>query len=150
MTSLRTGSTVSEKRRLSEEMSPTSHVCLLVIDDGGLPDNLVELLQSFRYEVRVVSQGVDVLVHMDHMESFAGVILDVHRLMAGKMMLLATLRERHPQIPVITIGSVEHLKLLRRSIELGAAEYLVTPVNQELLRRKCAYVFLSQARALAE
>jgi DNA-binding NtrC family response regulator len=140
MTSLRAGSTESEKRRLSGEMSPASNVCLLVVDGGGLPTNLVELLQSFRYEVRVVSQGADVLVQMDHIESLVGVILDVHRLMASKMTLLATLRERYPQIPVITIGSVEHLKLLRRSIELGAAEYLVTPTDQDLLKRKCAHV----------
>jgi DNA-binding NtrC family response regulator len=140
MTSLRAGSPVSEKRRLSEEISPASHVCLLVVDGGGFPNHLVELLQSFRYDVRVVSPGVDVLVQMDHMESLAGVILAVHRLMDGNMMLLATLRERYPQIPVMTIGRVEDLKLLRRSIELGAAEYVVTPTDQDLLKRKCAHV----------
>ena len=140
MTSLRADSTVNEKGRLLGEMSPASRVCLLVVDGGGLPNHLVELLQSFRYEVRVVSQGVDVLAHMDHMESLAGVFLDVHRLMANQMTLLATLRERYPQIPVITIGGVEHLKLLRRSIELGAAEYVVMPTDQDLLKRKCAHV----------
>lgn len=140
MTSRRTGSTVSEKGRLLGEMSPASRVCLLVVDGGGLPNNLVELLQSFRYEVRVVSQGADVLVQMNHIESLVGVMLDVHRLMASKMTLLATLRERYPQIPVITIGRVEDLKVLRRSIELGAAEYVVTPTDQDLLKRKCAHV----------
>lgn len=120
---------------------------LLVIDGGGLPTSLVETLQAFGYEVMILHRGADVLAHMEEEPSLAGVLLDVHQVVAGSMTTLVALRERFPLLPVMTTGSVAQLKELRRSIELGAAEYVVTPMDQELLKRKCAHVFSGWIRA---
>ena len=114
---------------------------LLVIDGGGLPTGLVETLQAFGYEVMALSQGAEVFAYMEQDHRLAGVLLDLHQLVAVSMTTLTVLRERFPLLPVMTAGSVAQLKELRRSIELGAAEYVVTPMDQELLKRKCAHVF---------
>ena len=41
----------------------------------------------------------------------------------------------------------QDINLLRASIGLGAHEYLVTPTHEDLLRIKCAKVFVYQVRA---
>jgi DNA-binding NtrC family response regulator len=119
---------------------------LLVVDGGGLSPRFCEMLRSFGYDVAVVPRGGDVLDHLQQAGAVGGILLDIHQLASGGMVILAELHKRFPQFPVLTMGSVAQLKLLRRSIELGAAEYLVTPTAQELLKRKCAFVFLERSR----
>lgn len=57
------------------------------------------------------------------------------------MTVFAVFRERFPLVPVVTMGSVDQLKLLRRWIEPGAPGYVVTPTDQEFLTHKCSHGF---------
>lgn len=61
------------------------------------------------------------------------------------MTVLAVFRERIPLVPVLAMGGVDQLKLLRRWIGVGAPDYVVTPTDQELLSHKCAHGFFDRA-----
>ena len=114
---------------------------VLLLDGGGLPPKLGTLLRSLGYHV-IVQSGVDQGAGVDHpVETLAGVVLDIQSPGDGALSTVAALVTRHPNLPIMTVGAVDQLKLLRRSIHAGAAEYVVTPTDYELLRRKCAVVF---------
>lgn len=126
---------------LTEGEGAVVPVRLLVINGGCLSGQLCEMLRSLGYEVTTLSCEPDALAQMAHPDGIDGILLDVHQLLAGGMKGIASIRERFPHVSVITTGGVDQLKDLRRSIELGAAEYVVTPTDQELLKRKCSHVF---------
>lgn len=124
----------------SKEDVSASHSRILILDSRG-HSRLSEMLQTFGFEIDVLPNGAQTLEYLARAKGIIGVLLDIQPLVPGSMTVLFQLRDRYSQIPVITMSSVSHLDLLRRSIELGASEYLVVPTDPELLKRKCATVF---------
>ena len=76
------------------------------------------------------------------MKGIAGVLLDVRAQTSEGTSLLSELHRRHPLMPIMTIADRQDIDLLRASLGLGAHEYLVTPIHQDILKIKCAKVFV--------
>ncbi|HSA62291.1 MAG TPA: response regulator [Nitrospiraceae bacterium] len=107
---------------------------------------LCEMLHSFGFLVQACRHGRDALDCLAQMKGFTGVLLDVHARSSDEKPLLPELRHRYPQMPIITMGGRKDIDRLRASIQLGAHEYLVTPIDGQVLKAKCAKVFFHQER----
>ena len=118
---------------------------LIVQDDDSLW--LCETLHSFGFSVQTVRHGGTALDCLAQLKGIAGVLLDVRARTADDRPLISELRHRYPQLPLMPIATRQDIDLLRASIGLGAHEYLVTPTHEDMLKIKCAKVFIHPVRA---
>lgn len=76
---------------------------------------------------------------------FRGILLELDMPILRGLGTLLEMRKRKPKIPIIVMSSVENIAYLRSALKLGAREYMVKPIDVELLRRKCCGIFLNQS-----
>lgn len=135
-----------ELRLPSKEVLSAVRMHLLVVHKDE-PLWLCETLHSFGFSVQVFRQGEDALDCIAQTKGVAGVLLDAYARTPDDRPLLSELRERYPHIPIITMADYRDIDLLRASIKMGAHEYLVTPIHDDVLKIKCAKVFFHRRRA---
>ena len=130
----------------SKNIVSAAQLHLLVVQEDD-PRWLCETLHSFGFSVQTVRHGGTALDCLAQMKGIAGVLLDVRARTTDDRLLVSELRHRHPQMPIMTMAGRQDIDLLRASIGLGAYEYLVTPIHEDILKMKCATVFVYQVRA---
>lgn len=117
----------------------TVHV--LVVDDDQEVLNRVGIrLRSEGYEVLTASHGAACLQQLA-LSQIDGILLDV--VMPG-MDGLTTLREIHhqfPHVPVIMMSEANQIESLEAALRHGAIDYLLKPIDLDLLIQKCARLF---------
>ncbi len=112
-----------------------SRPILLVEDDARLREALAETLSLSGFEVRLATDGVDALRVLAS-APIAAVVTDYQMQPMDGSTLLARIRERLPQMPVLMVtahGSIEHAV---QSMMAGATDYLVKPFAAEALVAK--------------
>lgn len=129
----------------SKNIVSAAQLHLLIVQEED-PLWLCETLHSFGFSVQTVRHGGTALDCLDQMQGITGVLLDVRARTADDRLLVSELCHRHPQLPVMTMAHRQDIDLLRASIGLGAHEYLVTPIHEEILKMKCAKVFVYRER----
>ena len=130
----------------SKDVVSAAQLHLLVVQEDD-PLGLCEALHSFGFSVQTVRNGETALDCLAQMKHIAGVLLEVRARTADDRPLLSALRHHYPQMPIMTMAHRQDIDLLRASIGLGAQEYLMTPIHEEILKIKCAKVFFHQTRA---
>jgi DNA-binding response OmpR family regulator len=92
---------------------------------------------------RLTALGFEVVARDDAQEpqAISGILLGLDDSSQDGLATFRAVRDRHAHVPVIVMSDAAKIPLLRRALELGAQEYLVTPFDEELLRRKCLRVF---------
>jgi two-component system response regulator FlrC len=108
---------------------------LLVEDDERLRDALAETLRLAGFEVRVAADGAAALQVLAS-APIAAVVTDYQMEPMDGSALLARIRDRLPQLPVLMItahGSIEHAVA---SMMAGATDYLVKPFAAGVLAAK--------------
>lgn len=128
----------------SPDRTGTMRRRILVLD--GDPETrmmLQELLEELGFDVLITSDGRTGLVLMGaelgRGLGVDGVLLDL--LMPGVDTVLRELRDRYPEVPVIMTGEVAHTEALQAALLNGAADFLLKPIEPDLLRKKCFRVF---------
>jgi CheY-like chemotaxis protein len=116
-------------------------VSILVVDDE--PDVALLFRQGFRREVRdgiyvmhFAQSGEDALQQLANgIEPQLIVILsDINMPGMDGLHLLAEIRQRFPDIPVMMVTAYGDDERRRRASDLGAAEFLAKPVDFDLLK----------------
>lgn len=130
----------------SKDVVSAAQLHLLIVHEHD-PFWLCETLCSFGFSVQTVRHGGTALDCLAQLKGIAGVLLDVRARTADDRPLLPALRHRYPQMPIMTMADRQDIDLLRASIGLGAHEYLVTPTHEDMLKIKCARVFVHHVRA---
>lgn len=113
---------------------------LVVDDDQDLLQRLGARLQAEGYEVLTASHGNECL-HQLGLSQIDGILLDV--VMPG-MDGIVTLREIHnqiPHVPVIMLSEANQIESVEEALRLGAMDYLLKPIDFDLLIQKCARLF---------
>jgi two-component system response regulator FlrC len=108
---------------------------LLVEDDERLREALAETLRLAGFEVRVAAEGAEALQVLAS-APIAAVVTDYQMKPMDGSALLARIRDRLPQLPVLMItahGSIEHAV---NSMMAGATDYLVKPFAAQVLAEK--------------
>lgn len=98
---------------------------------------------------RLTFQGFVVTTARDGAEGLAmlevlmvdGILLDIQMPVLDGLSMLEQVRERFPHIPVIVMSAELNKKKLIKAIERGAHDYLLKPIDVDLLAKKCSTVF---------
>lgn len=130
----------------SKDIVSAAQLHLLIVQEDE-PLWFCETLHSFGFSVQTVRHGGTALEYLDQMKRIAGVLLDVRARTADDRPLLPALRHGYPQMPIMAMADRQDIDLLRASIGLGAQEYLVASIHEDILKLKCAMVFVHQVGA---
>lgn len=118
---------------------------ILVIDhDDDFRLALCDRLRAMGFDATGEDSGVSGLARLAREAPhapFTGVLLELDMPALGGMAVLQELRDRYPSIPVIAMSHSVLIDRLRQAVRLGAREYLVKPLDTELFRAKCLFVF---------
>jgi len=104
----------------------------IVDDDTMVAASLAALLERAGYVVERFSSPEDALGYLVH-ESFDAVVSDVSMPTMTGLDMLARMRERHHDLPVIFITGAPRLEDTMRAMELGAFRYLSKPIQRDQL-----------------
>ncbi len=72
-----------------------------------------------------------------------GILLDMQMPVMDGLTMLERVRERYPSMPVIAMTAESNKNKLIQAMELGAQDYLLKPIDCDLLVTKCCRVFES-------
>src|SRR5450432_1618430 len=125
---------------------------ILLVDDQ--PKNLLALtamLEPLGQEVVQASSGKEALRHLLR-EEFALVLLDVQMpvLDGYEVAELIRAREKSRAVPIIFLTAIHRdQRLVARAYSVGAVDYILKPIDAEILRSKVAvFIELHQKREL--
>ncbi|MCC6140969.1 MAG: response regulator [Nitrospira sp.] len=125
---------------------------ILVVDhDDDIRLSVCAHLAQWGFDAEGEANGVSGLTRLTQANpatAFAGMLLEMDMPILGGMAVLQEMKDRHPAIPVIVMARVPHIDKLRNAVRLWAHEYIVKPLDTELLKRKCASVFRPAPTAL--
>ena len=117
---------------------------LVIEDDADTRENLTDILELDGYEVACVGTA-EATFRLDNLNEYGTIILD-RRLPDGTAdSLLPRLREAAPSASVVVITGYADLDSTILALRDGAADFILKPVNPELLRAS-----LSRLRQLRE
>ncbi len=122
---------------------------LLVEDDRALREALADTLELGGYDYRAVDCAEAALVAIAE-EPFGLVISDVNMPGMDGHRLLAAIRERQPQLPVLLMTAFAAVERAVEAIRRGAADYLVKPFEPKVLLALVARHALGRAGGLEQ
>ncbi|MCW2291635.1 two-component system response regulator FlrC [Pseudomonas sp. BIGb0408] len=122
---------------------------LLVEDDRALREALADTLELGGYDYRAVDCAEAALVAIAE-EPFGLVISDVNMPGMDGHRLLAEIRERQPQLPVLLMTAFAAVERAVEAIRRGAADYLVKPFEPKVLLALVARHALGRAGGLEQ
>lgn len=99
---------------------------LVVEDDAALREALEETLQEAGYTVRVAGDGAEAMLILEQAVPSL-VISDVQMSPVDGLELLASLREQHPEIPVVLMTAYGSIAQAVSAMQRGAMDYLAKP-----------------------
>ncbi|PJG59360.1 sigma-54-dependent transcriptional regulator [Aeromonas cavernicola] len=105
---------------------------LVVEDDDGLREALVDTLLLGGYECREVNSGEKALLLLSR-QRVDMVISDIQMGGMDGHMLLAAIRQQYPQTPVLLMTAYANIDGAVRAIRKGAIDYLAKPFSPEVL-----------------
>ena len=105
---------------------------LVVEDDNGLREALVDTLLLGGYECREADSGERALLALSR-QPFDMVISDIQMGGMDGLTLLATIRQQYPQIPVLLMTAYANIDGAVRAMREGAIDYLAKPFSPEVL-----------------
>ena len=118
-------------------------VSILVVDDE--PDVAELFRQRFRRETRqgsyvmhYAASGVEALDRLarEIQPSLIAVLSDINMPGMDGLQLLAEIKHRHPDLPVMMVTAYGDDERRRRAVEHGAAEFITKPVDFEMLKER--------------
>ena len=113
---------------------------LLVEDEQDISIMLHDRLTFLGFVVTVARDGAEGLAMLDVL-IVDGILLDIQMPVMDGLSMLEQVRERFPSIPVIVMSAELNKKKLIKAIERGAHDYLLKPIDVDLLAKKCSIVF---------
>ncbi len=115
-------------------MDVTGAKILVVDDEQGLREMLEIVLAKRGFQVQCTGSGEEALECMAA-QPFDLILQDVRMPGMGGIRLLETLRERHPQIPIVIMTAYSTWDSAVEAMRLGAFDYVRKPfVTEEMLR----------------
>lgn len=114
---------------------------LIIDDEDGLRYTLTRVLKSAGCEVSAAADAPQALELIDT-TPLDLVYLDIHLPSMNGLEVLKKIRASHPLLPVILFTAHASLQSALEAIRLGAADYLVKPIDPE--------VFVARTRVILE
>jgi len=113
---------------------------LVVDDEQDISLMLHDRLTFLGFVVTTARDGAEGLAMLDVLV-VDGILLDIQMPVMDGLTMLGQVRERFPCIPVIVMSAELNKKKLIKAMERGAHDYLLKPIDTDLLAKKCCTVF---------
>ncbi|HQT91169.1 MAG TPA: response regulator [Candidatus Kryptobacter bacterium] len=110
----------------------------LLADDTPMIRRLIEIhLKKFGFEVSTAANGTEALMHLDN-SKFDIIMLDLMMPEIDGFEVLRHIRSQGPNrgTPVIILTAFGDVNNVVKAASLGASDFLVKPVDQNVLREK--------------
>ena len=110
----------------------------LLADDTPMIRRLIEIqLKKFGFEVSTAANGTEALMHLDN-SKFDIIMLDLMMPEIDGFEVLRHIRSQGPNrgTPVIILTAFGDVNNVVKATSLGASDFLVKPVDQNVLREK--------------
>ncbi len=121
----------------------SSHV-LVIDDEPGLRYTLSRLLQTAGCQVTAIADGQEALKKIGT-TSFDLVYLDIHLPGVNGLQVLREIRKQTPHLPVILLTGHATLQSALEAIRLGATDYLLKPIDPEVLVARTRVILQEQS-----
>ncbi len=115
---------------------------LIVEDEQDISMMLEDRLTSVGFYISTAKNGAEGMA-MLNVTAFDGILLDIQMPVMDGLTMLKHMRERFPNIPVMVMSAEFNKDKLIQAIEQGAKDYLLKPIDGDLLFKKCSRVFSS-------
>ena len=118
-------------------------ISLLVVEDEvDIRIMLQDRLTFLGFYVTLARNGAEGIAILDIM-AVDGILLDIQMPVMDGLTMLDHLGERYPNIPVIVMSAEVNKEKLIQAMERGANDYVLKPIDVDLLSKKCSLVFSS-------
>lgn len=117
--------------------------CILIIDDdAAVQDHVGAVLREAGFRTAVASNGLDGLKQLNSVEAHL-VILDVTMPEMDGLQTCRLIRAtgKHKDVPILMLTSRGDITDMMEARKMGADDYLVKPVDPELLLKKIDRLF---------
>jgi putative nucleotidyltransferase with HDIG domain len=107
---------------------------ILVVDDEDLIREIIcSVLDSAGFACHPMRSGVEALQVLDSDSGYSVVVSDVIMDGMDGLTLLAKMRAKHPDLPVVMVTAVHDISVALAAIRNGAYDYLLKPFEREQL-----------------
>jgi len=107
---------------------------LVVDDDKAIREYLSTFLASCGYSVECAAAGDEALTRIANGAPPSTILLDILLPGMDGMEVIKSLKALHPHIPIIVLSGLGHIKTVVEAMQLGAADYLTKPFEEEALQ----------------
>jgi CheY-like chemotaxis protein len=115
---------------------------LVVEDEEDISLMLQDRLMFLGFYVTVARNGAEGVAMLERM-AVDGILMDIQMPVMDGLTMLKHVRERYSNVPVIAMSAEINKGKLIQAIELGAKDYLLKPIEVDVLSKKCALIFSS-------
>lgn len=116
---------------------------LIIDDEPGLRHTLTRLIRAAGFQVTAVADGKEALVVLEQ-PVFDLVYLDIHLPGINGLDILRAIRKESPQLPVILLTGNASLQSALEALRLGATDYLLKPIDPEVLVARTRIILQEQ------
>lgn len=127
------------------EIENLSLSILVVEDEPDIRSILQDRLSFLGFYVTLAKNGAEGIAILERM-TIDGILLEIHIPVMDGLTMLKQTRDRYPLVPVIVMSIKTNKEKLIQAIELGAKDYLLKPINVDLLSKKCNLIFSERVR----
>ncbi len=116
---------------------------LLVVEkDRDIGLMLQDRLNFLGFYVTLARNGNEGMAMLE-ITAVDGILLDIEMPIMDGLTMLKHIRKRIPNMPVIVMSAELNNDKLVKAIEQGANDYLLKPIDVDLLSKKCSLIFSS-------
>ncbi len=115
----------------SHQAPPDKHI-LLVEDNPINQQSVSKFLRKAGFEVTIANNGVEA-IQLANSQRFDLILMDIHMPILSGKEAMVTIRETHPNIPIVAMTANCSPKDQSELSQLGASGFLLKPFGRELL-----------------
>ena len=113
---------------------------LVVEDEQDISLMLQDRLTFLGFYVTLAKNGADGIALLEVL-AVDGILLDIQMPVMDGLTMLEHVRERYPSMPVIVMSADVNKDKLIQAMERGANDFLLKPIDVDLLAKKCSLIF---------
>ena len=115
---------------------------LVVEDEQDISLMLQDRLTFLGFYVTLARNGTEGLAILE-ITKVDGILLDIQMPVMDGLTMLEQVRGRYPNIPIIVMSAEINKDKLIQAMERGATDFLLKPIDANLLSKKCSLIFSS-------
>lgn len=117
---------------------------LVVDDEANLRQSLARILHQLGCEVTTAADGVEALQRLEA-APYDLVYLDIRLPGVDGLEVLRQVHDRYPQLAVVLLTAYASIKTAVEAVRLGATDYLIKPINPDVLIARTRTILADQA-----